>query len=464
MGEIHVISTSLVTPSDDHHNSENISISRIELTPWDLQTLLLEGIQKGLLFSKPSQSQFATFQKYFSSDDLIHHLKISFTHTLSFFPLLAGRFSTIKNDDNTTSFYINCNNEGAEFTHAIANGVSIADVLDKTTYIPQIIQSFFPLNGVLNYESVYKPLFGVQVTELDDGVFIGCTMNHSVGDGTAFWHFFNSWSEISRGFSSISKSPVFSRWFPDNIEMDAGDTSRNFFPVHISLPENPIRQKFNPPTIQEKFFHVTKENIAKLKARANLENNTGTTISSFQALLARLWRSVFRCRALENPNQEVLLKQPISARGRIQPCLAEGYFGNAVIMASLRTPAKNLLENGLGWTALEINKVVASHTSESMKKWYVNMANEPKIMGLSQLAEDSSCLLITSSARHSVYTADFGWGKALAVRSGRGNKSFGKITVFPGREEGSIDFEVCLSLDTLIALENDADFMEVFQS
>ncbi|GAA0150840.1 hypothetical protein LIER_09692 [Lithospermum erythrorhizon] len=458
MGEIHVISTSNVTPSHDHHSSENLSISRIELTPWDVQALLVEGIQKGLLFSKPS------LQKHVFSDDLIHHLKVSFSHALSFFPLLAGRFSTIKNDDNTTSFYINCNNEGAEFTHAIGNGVSIADILDPTTYIPQIIHSFFPLNGVLNYEGVHKPLFGVQVTELDDGIFIGCTMNHSVGDGMAFWHFFNSWSEISRGFSSISKSPVFSRWFPDVVEMDPGDTSRNFTPVHISLPENPIQQKLNPPTIQEKLFHFTKENIAKLKTQANLENGSGTTISSFQALVAHVWRSVIRCRALENPNQEVLIKQAVNARGRIQPCLAEGYFGNAFIMPALKTTAKNLLENRLGWTALEINKFVASQTSECMKKWYVNMANEPKIMGLSQLAEDSSCLLITSSARHSVYTADFGWGKALAVRSGRGNKSFGKITVFPGREEGSIDFEVCLSLDTLIALENDADFMEVFQN
>ena len=35
------------------------------------------------------------------------------------------------------------------------------------------------------------------------------------------------------------------------------------------------------------------------------------------------------------------------------------------------------------------------------------------------------------------------------MRSGLGNKSDGKLTVFPGAEEGCIDFEACLSFETL---------------
>ena len=46
----------------------------------------------------------------------------------------------------------------------------------------------------------------------------------------------------------------------------------------------------------------------------------------------------------------------------------------------------------------------------------------------------------------------------MAVRSGVGNKYDGKLTVFPGAEEGSIEFEACLSSETLQALAEDAEF------
>ena len=54
------------------------------------------------------------------------------------------------------------------------------------------------------------------VTELVDGVFIGCTINHMIVDDTSFWYFFNSWLEISRGSNEITLSPVLDRWFVDD--------------------------------------------------------------------------------------------------------------------------------------------------------------------------------------------------------------------------------------------------------
>ncbi|GFZ09882.1 hypothetical protein Acr_21g0004810 [Actinidia rufa] len=42
--------------------------------------------------------------------------------------------------------------------------------------------------------------------------------------------------------------------------------------------------------------------------------------------------------------------------------------------------------------------------------------------------------------------------------------SDGKITLFPGAEEGSIDIEVCLSPETLLALGDDEEFMEAISN
>jgi len=46
------------------------------------------------------------------------------------------------------------------------------------------------------------------------------------------------------------------------------------------------------------------------------------------------------------------------ARSRLNLPLLEGNFGNAVHIEIIKTSAKELLENGLGWVAMQINKMV----------------------------------------------------------------------------------------------------------
>uniref|UniRef100_A0A5B6YT63 Shikimate O-hydroxycinnamoyltransferase n=1 Tax=Davidia involucrata TaxID=16924 RepID=A0A5B6YT63_DAVIN len=330
MAEIRLISTSTVHPASRHESAE-----RIELTPWDLQLLLLDPIQKGLLFLKPTPSEEKVVE-----NTVIDHLKTSLCRTLDFFPPLTGRLAIIENhdDDNTTSFFIDCNNAGAHFIHAVADDLTVTDILDPV-YVPPIVHSFFPLNGVLNHQGVSKPLLAVQVTELVDGFFIGCTINHTVGDGSSFWHFFNSRSEISRGFESLSRAPIFKRWFPNDMEI----------PIRIPLfHKQLVDYSFVPPPLQERVFHFTKEKIAGLKVKANAEMGT-TQISSLQALLAHLWRSVVRCRRVINAEQEVTYRLVTGARPRLNPPLPSDYFGNAILPAIVTTKAgKLLLEKGLG--------------------------------------------------------------------------------------------------------------------
>ncbi|MFS7911108.1 putative transferase [Helianthus anomalus] len=49
-------------------------------------------------------------------------------------------------------------------------------------------------------------------------------MNHMVVDGSSFWHFFNSWSEVFRSkrennpLNQISRPPVIERWVPEGCD------------------------------------------------------------------------------------------------------------------------------------------------------------------------------------------------------------------------------------------------------
>ncbi|KAL0355783.1 UNVERIFIED_CONTAM: protein ENHANCEDSUSCEPTIBILITY 1 [Sesamum radiatum] len=434
MAKIEVVSSCLVPTA-----SNEISMSKLELTPWDLPFLLVDPIQKGILFHNPKSQDSLT---------IILHLKTSLSRTLDFFPPLAGRLGTIQNDDNRTCFFVDCNNAGVEFTHALADAVSMSDIVGRA-YIPQIVSSFFPLNGVSNCEGVSKPLLGVQVTELVDGFFIGCTANHAVIDGTSFWHFFNSWSEISRGLDTISKTPVFERWFPTNISKD-----NRLIPLP-PLDQN-LLHSFVPPPVLERVFHFSRESVAKLKSKANSEAGTDK-ISSFQALIAHLWRSVTRCRnqlRIEKVNsQEVDLLLLVGTRSRVP--LPDRYFGNAVYIVKTVANEGELLENGLCYPALKVNELVAQQTSEVAIDLAEEWVKNPRIFN-----KGSFTFAVTSSPRHNVYSTDFGWGKPIAVRSGKGQKGDGKMTFFPAAEPGGIDVEACLAPATLQAMEQDAEFME----
>ncbi|MBA0590535.1 uncharacterized acetyltransferase At3g50280 [Gossypium raimondii] len=439
MADVRFISSSIVQAANHSASSE-----RIELTPWDLRFLQIGHIQKGLLFPKPK----APLQENDTENTLIHHLKTSLSHTLRYFPPLAGRLATTQHEDDTISFFIDCNNAGASFTHAVADGVTISDII-KPVYVPTIIHSFFPLNGLANFEGTRNPVLGIQVTDLADGIFIGCTINHVVVDGTSFWHFLNSWSEISKGSIHLSKPPVFQRWFPDDTD------------IPIRIPRSAVKLKQSNeelesilPGLKERVFHFSKENIAKLKAKANTE--MGTNISSLQALLSHIWRSVIRNKRFD-PNEETTYRVVVGVRPRL-PELPDNYFGNAILGVLVTMKAKELLEQGTGNAAWTMNRKIATVTEESSKMFFESWTASPKFVTM--ITFKSNGLTTSSSPRFNMYGNDFGWGKPIAVRSGSGNKFEGKTTLFCGAEEGSIDIEVCLFPETMEALAIDEEIMD----
>ncbi|XP_078431702.1 uncharacterized protein LOC144703395 [Wolffia australiana] len=122
---------------------------------------------------------------------------------LSHFRPLAGRLAIDKHEHGGgISVYIDCDDRGAAFRLAAADGVHVADVEARSKDVPAFVSELFPCNGAINYDGVSLHLLAVQLTKLEDGVFLGCSFNHVVGDGAAFWNFCNAWAEISRSPTS----------------------------------------------------------------------------------------------------------------------------------------------------------------------------------------------------------------------------------------------------------------------
>uniref|UniRef100_A0ACD5U2H5 Uncharacterized protein n=1 Tax=Avena sativa TaxID=4498 RepID=A0ACD5U2H5_AVESA len=448
-GTVRIVSRRMVRPS----NGDAPPREDIHLTPWDLRLISVDYIQKGVFLPAPPAG----------GDRLVGTLASSLARALDRYYHLAGRLAVDERGDGTVTVRLRCTGEGAELVHATAAGVSVADITGSVCTPSSVVWAMFPLNGVLGADAGIDslPVLLAQVTELADGVFIGVSLNHSVGDGFVFWEFFNAWSEINRGgggggggISELSEisARVQRRWFID--------ASRVPTPLPFSKLQHVVR-RFEPPAVQECFFTFSGASVKELKARANDEmaGTATATISSLQALLAHLWRAVSGARRLP-PGQETSYSLAIGCRGRVRG-IPPGYMGNALVPGTASCTVGDILDRGLGWTAWQLNRAVASFDEAAMMEWLESWTSEPQFRYFGILMSGGAALMTGSSPRFNVFGNDFGWGKPTAVRSGRAGKTDGKATVYQGPEMGgSMSLEVCLAPDAMKRLVADDEFMD----
>lgn len=445
---VSIISNCIVFPQ---HKS---TIKSLKLSVSDLPMLSCQYIQKGVLLSQPP----------LPISSLLSLLQLSLSTTLSHFPALAGRLST----DPSGHLHILCNDSGIEFVHAEAKHLFIDHILSPVD-VPNCFKEFFTFDDTLSYAGHHKPLAAVQVTELGDGIFVGCTVNHAVTDGTSFWNFFNTFAEICRGVKNISKSPDFRR----NTVFDS--------PAVLRFPEGGPSATFSgDEPLRERIFHFSRESILKMKLKANkkltteiigkqcndswtvtngvINGNRTAEISSFQSLCAQLWRSVTRARKLDG-NKTTTFRMAVNCRHRLEPRLEPLYFGNAIQSIPTVASVGELLSRDLNWSGDLLHQNVVAHDDATVRRGVKDWESNPRLFPLGN--PDGASITMGSSPRFPMYDNDFGWGRPMAVRSGRANKFDGKISAFPGRDGGgSVDLEVVLSPETMAGLETDMEFMQ----
>uniref|UniRef100_A0ACD5T9I0 Uncharacterized protein n=1 Tax=Avena sativa TaxID=4498 RepID=A0ACD5T9I0_AVESA len=446
-GTVRIVSRRMVRPS----NGDAPLGEDIHLTPWDLRLISVDYIQKGILLPVSPAG----------GNRLVGRLASSLARALDIYYHLAGRLAVDERGDGTVTVRLRCTGEGAELVHATATGIAVADLAGSLYTPSSVVWALFPLNGVLGADAAVDslPVLSAQVTELADGVFIGVSLNHSVGDGFVFWEFFNAWSEINRGggggsISELSEisARVQRRWFID--------ASRVPIPLPFRKLQHVVR-RFEPPKVQECFFTFSGASVKELKAKANDEmaGTATAAISSLQALLAHLWRAVSRARRLP-PGQETSYSLAIGCRGRVHG-IPPGYMGNALVPGRASCTVGDILDRGLGWTAWQLNRAVASFDEAATREWLESWSREPQFRYFGSLMSGGAALMTGSSPRFNVFGNDFGWGKPTAVRSGREGKTDGKATVYQGPEMGgSMSLEVCLALDAMKRLVADDEFMD----
>ncbi|GAU32024.1 hypothetical protein TSUD_158150 [Trifolium subterraneum] len=201
-------------------------------------------------------------------------------------------------------------------------------------------------------------------------------------------------------------------------------------------------------------------NLGALFVHAIAENTTIADIIQ-PNYVPPIVRSLFplnRVKNYEGTTQPVLAVQVTELIDGIFIGFAINHVVADGVMGIVTMKTEEVMEGGIGKVGMEMNKVISTQSHEKIMNQYESWLKTPFIIVPGMVSK--MLLMVNSSPRFNVYGNDFGWGKPIAVRNGVGNKSNGKVTVFAGFEEGSIDVELCLPYDVLEALGNDKLFLD----
>ncbi|GMH29578.1 hypothetical protein Nepgr_031421 [Nepenthes gracilis] len=412
---------------------KKLGIRECRLVTFDLPYLAFYYNQKLMIYRGDEYEKMAV------------KLKESLSLVLEEFYPLAGKLA--KDDDGVFKVEYDDGMDGVEVAEAVAAAGDDGETMSVDDLIAMEDMSFssslVPFNGVLNLEGLHRPLLGVQLTKLRDGVVIGCGFNHAVLDGTSTWHFMSSWAKICSGATTtVSVPPLHDRTKVRNTRVKLNLALPSHAPSkgdHHPSNGSTANGTPEPPPLREKISDGSKP------------------FSTFQSLSVHIWRAVTTARQL-NPEDHTVFTIFADCRKRVDPPMPESYFGNLIHAIFTVTAAGLLLANPPEFGAGMIQKTIEAHDAKAIERRNEDWEGNPIIFQYKDAGVN--CVAVGSSPRFKVYDADFGWGAPRSVRSGSNNKFDGMVYLYPGKSGGrSIDVEISLEGKAMEYLEKDKEFL-----
>ncbi|KAJ8466864.1 hypothetical protein OPV22_029416 [Ensete ventricosum] len=257
------------------------------------------------------------------------------------------------------------NDAGIRFVEASSDAV-----LDRTAPLepsPALLSLHPFVKGV-------EELLQVQLTRFACGTLVvGFTTNHLVADGHAVSNFLVAWGKATRGLP-MDPRPLHDRgtFIPRNppcVEFEHRGVE--FKPKNAPDTEDvPLAADI---VIHK--AHFTKEFLESLKAKASV--GADRRYSSFESLVAHLWRVVTKARGLDE-RITCNVRISVDGRARLRPRVPDEYFGNLVLWAFPCAKAGDLVNRPLQFTAAIVHDGIA-RLDDGYFRSFIDFASSEKV-------------------------------------------------------------------------------------
>ncbi|KAH8196423.1 hypothetical protein TruAng_009410 [Truncatella angustata] len=335
--------------------------------------------------------------KHADRTTIVSNLVKGLERTLVDYPILTG---TLHFDNEARRIVVKkqpSSSLGLYVKEATDNDIPSFAVLDKYDFpvhlldSPKVLPSLFvaehwnPVPGN-DISSDGPAVAGAQVTFIDGGLILGLAIPHQVCDGPGFERLLTTWAryasaaingaainDLASSASQVPSRSILAAKSKPSLSLEDLQKLGDKFPTIKARdgPPAPPPADFKMPVVKTRVWHFPKSKLQLLKAQCSKGLESGTWISTYDAILAIMWRATVRAKSpLLNPDPSAPSKavHAVNGRGRADPPISDRYIGAVITLpqSKVLTIAEVLgdLEATLPALAGTVRASTASITSE----------------------------------------------------------------------------------------------------
>ncbi|KAF9972826.1 hypothetical protein BGZ73_003993 [Actinomortierella ambigua] len=178
---------------------------------------------------------------------------------------------------------------------------------------------------------------------------------------------------------------------------------------------------FTPQQLDQIKKLASEQNIAAAACAADDKEISDKWVSTGDALVAYLWKLTTISRRME-PECKLMCSIQMDVRRRLQPKIAEGFIGNALLSVMVQMPVHSLLTTPLSLPSRLIRDELLLQTPEQIESamTWIEQQEDPQQIETTSGNAFGQDFSVWSFRKLDLYSADFGQGPPHKVRMGRG--------------------------------------------